>query len=606
MFSKNRFRFPAVEQLEPRCLFASWQNAVNTRDVDNSGLVAPLDVLIVINQLKRQGTHALPARLIESNAPYCDVNGDGYLSPIDALIVINALNRFRQPLTVVGGLAPDSDPNGNGVVLDSTVHLVGQSLAGVSISLNILEQPEFILGRTTTANDGRFSIQVPLPLATQSLQVLATDDLGRTENFVLTVSRGDVITDWNAAALNVIRDWTAISNDPYQGRIVPSQPPRVARNLAMVHAAMFDAVNATSGQYDAYAFAGPLPSDVSPIAAAAAAAHRVASSLYADSDEIAIWNATLAESLATIADDSARAKGLVLGRQVGDAILALRSADGSNAISTYQPSNDPGDWNRTFPDFLPPLLSQWPQVKPFAIPTGSAFRPAAPPALTSAEYATAVDEVMRIGRLESTERTAEQTEIALFWADGGGTATPPGHWNRIASEAIGREHLPLIESARTLALVNLALADASIASWDAKYYYDLWRPIDAIRDAALDGNPATSADQSWLPLLKTPPFPTYTSGHSTFSAAAAAILTRLFGNDYAFSSTSDGHTGLAQRPLADSLIVTRHFTSFKQAADEAGLSRIYGGIHFSFDNSAGLSTGKSVGEFIGDHLLKKR
>jgi membrane-associated phospholipid phosphatase len=154
--------------------------------------------------------------------------------------------------------------------------------------------------------------------------------------------------------------------------------------------------------------------------------------------------------------------------------------------------------------------------------------------------------------------------------------------------------------------MNLALADAGIASWDAKYHYDLWRPIDAIREAATDQNPATIADPNWLPLLKTPPFPAYTSGHSTFSGAAAAVLTRLFGNGYAFSSTTDPLSGLAQRPLADSLIVTRQFDSFEQAAEEAGMSRIYGGIHFVFDNTAGLQAGGGIGDFVAGTMLKKR
>jgi len=369
---------------------------------------------------------------------------------------------------------------------------------------------------------------------------------------------------------------------------------------------MFDAVNATSGKYATYAYDGPLVLDASPIAAAAAAAFRVASAVYSDADEIAVWNATLEESLSIVADGNAKAKGLELGKKVGDAILERRANDGSNAASNYRVGNDPGDWNRTAPDSLPPMLPQWQNLMPFAIPRSNSFRPAQPPALGSDQYAQAVDEVFRLGRLDSSARTAEQTEIALFWADGGGTATPPGHWNRIATDVINQQKLSIIESARTMALLNIALADAAIVSWDAKYHYDLWRPIDAIRKADADNNPATIADPFWFPLLKTPPFPTYTSGHSTFSGAASAVLTSLFGSNYAFSSTTDGLTGLAQRPLAESMIVTRHFSSFTEAAEEAGSSRIFGGIHFNFDNQAGLETGKNVGDFVVDKLLKRK
>jgi membrane-associated phospholipid phosphatase len=161
----------------------------------------------------------------------------------------------------------------------------------------------------------------------------------------------------------------------------------------------------------------------------------------------------------------------------------------------------------------------------------------------------------------------------------------------------------LLETARTFALLNIAMADAGIASWDAKYHYDLWRPIDAIRQADQDGNAGTLGDTSWIPLLKTPPFPTYTSGHSTFSGAASAVLTSLYGDDFAFDSQSDGHLAAEQRPLDPSQIVTRHFASFNQAAEEAGLSRIYGGIHFHFDDTAGRGLGNQVGTAVMARLL---
>jgi hypothetical protein len=242
---------------------------------------------------------------------------------------------------------------------------------------------------------------------------------------------------------------------------------------------------------------------------------------------------------------------------------------------------------------------------PFTMTSGSQFRPPAPPALDSAEYAAAVNELIAIGGLDSTERTADQTAIALFWADGGGTATPPGHWNQIAADVSMSQGRTLAENARTMAMLNLAMADAGIVCWDAKYVYDLWRPIDAIQQADIDGNPQTMADPDWLPLLRTPPFPTYTSGHSSFSSAAATILTALLGDNVSFISQTDGQTGFTQRPLASSLIVTRSFTSFEHAAHEASVSRVYGGIHFNFDSTEGVSSGRELAEYILDNFLRR-
>jgi membrane-associated phospholipid phosphatase len=371
----------------------------------------------------------------------------------------------------------------------------------------------------------------------------------------------------------------------------------------MIHAAMFDAANAVSGKYDGYRNDLPPQVGASESAAAAAAAFEVAKSLYSAVDEIAVWQSSLNETLAQVPDGTAKTLGIELGQSVGRAILADRVNDGSKANSTYVPTTEVGKWRRTFPDFLPPLLSQWPNVKPFALASGDEYRPAPPPAIGSAEYAAAVDETMRMGSFQSSERTAEQTEIALFWADGGGTATPPGHWNSIATDVTLSQGTSLLETARTFALLNIAMADAGIASWDAKYHYDVWRPIDAIRLADQDGNAVTVADPSWIPLLKTPPFPAYTSGHSTFSGAAAAVLTSLFGDNMPFESQSDGHLAAEQRPLDASQIVTRHFSSFDQAAEEAGQSRIYGGIHYRFDDTAGRNIGSQVGNAVVARIL---
>jgi membrane-associated phospholipid phosphatase len=585
-----------IERLEPRHLMASdWQNASLIRDVDNSSLVTPLDALLIINNLNNNGTRELPPRAQHAGDMLYDVNGDNYLTPLDVLIVINAINSFgnSQP-TVVGGLAPASDPNNNGVVLVNNVTIQGQTLANslVTVSLDRSDSnPRVILANA----EGRFSVDLPVTEGLQTVRLSARDELGRHSDKALEIRRGNTIQDLNESALDIVRQWTTTSNDPYQGRIVTAQPPLVARNLAMIHAAMFDAANAVTGQYDGYRVDLPPQVDASASAAAASAAFEVAKSLYSAVDEIAVWQASLDETLSHVLEGTAKTLGIELGRSVGQAILADRANDGAKASSTYQPSTNVGESRRTFPDYLPPLLPQWPDVQPFALTSGDEFRPAPPPSVQSLEYANAVDEVMRLGGFQSSHRTPEQTEIALFWADGGGTATPPGHWNRIATDVTLDQGTGLLETARTLALLNIAMADAGIASWEAKYHYDVWRPADAIRQADQDGNAETQGDPTWIPLLKTPPFPAYTSGHSTFSGAASTVLTHLFGSDVPFESTSDGHLAAEQRPLDPAQIVTRRFNSFEAAAEEAGLSRIYGGIHFYFDNTAGLLLGDRVG-----------
>jgi membrane-associated phospholipid phosphatase len=294
-----------------------------------------------------------------------------------------------------------------------------------------------------------------------------------------------------------------------------------------------------------------------------------------------------------------------VGREVAQQILDWRSTDGSDAPGHYTPGSDPGDWQPTprpnpnappaeLPG-LPALAPQWPSVTPFAMTSGSQFRPAPPPALDSAEYAAAFNEVKDLGRADSTTRTAEQKQIAQFWNDGLGTAFAMGYWNRIAGQVATDQGLNLVQDARLFALLNIAEADAQIACWDAKYTYNLWRPVTAIRAADTDGNPGTEPDATWTPLLVTPNFPSYTSAHSTLSGAGAEVLAALFGDSYHFTVGADGLPG-----------VTRSFDSFEAAAAEAGRSRIYGGIHYQFDNANGQAVGAEVAGFVVNHFLTSR
>lgn len=393
-----------------------------------------------------------------------------------------------------------------------------------------------------------------------------------------SLARADTVTDWNEVTLQAIR--TTITS-----------PPRAARALAMVHVAIFDAVNVITRGYQPYLMDTTVSVQTSREAAAAQAAYTVLVTLYPAQQ--VMFDAARAQSLAAVPDGPAKTAGIALGETAGANVLTWRNTDGSEVNVPYTPGTAPGDWQPTPPAFAPALLPQWPYVTPFAMTSGDQFRSSGPPALDSLEYALDFTEVKNLGAAQSTARTAEQTHIALFWADGAGTVTPPGHWNRIAQTVAAAQHKTLGENARLFALLNMALADAAICAWDMKYIYDLWRPVTAIRQAELDGNPATDPDPSWTSLLVTPPFPTYVSGHSTFSGAAATVLARFFGTDQiAFTDVSQGVAG------------SRSFTNFSEAADEAGRSRIYGGIHYEFDNQDGQTGGRALGAWVSEQYLQ--
>ena len=278
-------RKPQLEFLEARQLCVSdWHNAVLPCDADGSALVTPLDALVVINAINRDGSRLLPVSR-DVDAFHVDVNNDGYLSPLDALVVINAINRNPTELAIALGSSPSSDPNSNGVVLGESISFVGQT--GVSAKI-VLTWPEGSSNQpiaTTADANGQFQMVVPVGNGVHRVRLTATDELGRTIQSTQEIRKGDIIADWNAAALNVVRGWTTTSNDPYQGRIVPSQPPMVARNLAMIQTAMFDAINAVNGAYRGYAFDIAPQTGASAIAAAASAAYDVASSIYPDAKE---------------------------------------------------------------------------------------------------------------------------------------------------------------------------------------------------------------------------------------------------------------------------------------------------------------------------------
>ena len=388
------------------------------------------------------------------------------------------------------------------------------------------------------------------------------------------------VIEWNRTLLVILRTAGA-------------QPPTIhsTRSFAILHASIFDAVNNIDGTYSPYLVR---LSDVSRLAsqpaAADQAAHDVLVALYPTFQ--ATLDAELQQDLAQIPEGQDKADGVTVGQKVAAQILAFRSTDGANVIlPPFVPGNQAGDYQFTPPNFAPADFIQWPQVTPFALARADEFRPGPPPELTSDEYTRVFDEVKSLGLITSKTRTPEQTLIGNFW-----NGNIQDFWNEIAQTAALGHHLGLARSARLFALLNISLADTTIAFFEAKYTYQFWRPVTAIQLAGHDGNPNTTADPNWVPLpTKTAPDPSYPGAHSAISFAGAEVLKSELGDRFTFEVTSESLKG-----------VTRHFTSFSAAAQEAGLSRIFSGQHFRTDHIAGKRLGAKVAESIGDTFLLPR
>ncbi len=471
-------------------------------------------------------------------------------------------------------LAPSSDSGtkGDRQTRDAQVLLAGVTEANSFVTIDGLGTA------ARSAGDGVFRLtNVPLMPGTNSFALTVTDLAGNLFQAQHDITRADeaAVSDpvlrWNEAVLAAIK-------------LDATPPPSATRAMALVSLAMLDVVSAVEGT-PGYFVSLPAPAGISLEAALSSAAQRVMNYLY-PAQGVSI-QAVQTAALAEIADGAPKTQGIAFGNLLADAVIALRAGDGWDAYVENVPGSAPGAWQETGPMFAKALLPQWGDLTPFAVSDVAALVPPAPPALSSAEYAESLNEVQLLGRATGSARTADQTQIARFWADGSGTYTPPGHWNQIAAQFAAARGLSVGENARLFAMLNAALGDAAIVSWNTKYTYDLWRPATAIQNADLDGNDLTTPDTEWSSLLITPPFPEYTSGHSTFSAAAAEILTAYFGDNQAFSTTSVGLPG-----------VTRNFTSFRQAAEEAGRSRILGGIHFEFTNQVSLASGQEIGREV--------
>jgi membrane-associated phospholipid phosphatase len=383
-------------------------------------------------------------------------------------------------------------------------------------------------------------------------------------------ANADVVTDWNNAALDAIRAGN-------------TAPPIASRNLAILHVSIYDAVNGIARTHEPYLVPSAVPTSASREAAASTAAHDALLNLFPA--RTSTFDALHAAILATIPNGPHKTAGIVWGEFVANQILAARANDGSGAVVPPPGGSGPGLWVPTPPAFLPYLLPQWGFVVPFAMSSSSQFRPPGPPSLDSQRYAADYEEIKQLGAAIGSTRTAEQSEIALFWADGAGSETPPGHWNSIAQSIATAQGDTLEQNARLFALLNIAMADAAICAWDAKYTFDFWRPVTAIAFAEPGLN--------WMSFIVTPPFPEYVSGHSTFSGAAATVLPLFYSNeDLPFTTGSDFVPG-----------VYHSFSTCFAAAEEAAASRIYGGIHFRSASDDGLQAGINIAEWVFGHYL---
>src|SRR5215471_709680 len=425
-------------------------------------------------------------------------------------------------------------------------------------------------------------ILITLTLLCSILSVQVNSSYGQMSQGDSSSQSVNPVLQWNRALLVIVRTPGA-------------QPATIhpTRSFAIMHAAIYDAVNAIDKTHKSY-FVNlrGVSQSASQDAAAAAAAHEVLVGLYPQFQ--AMLDAELQQSLAQIPDGAHKADGIILGQIAADGILALRSNDGSNAPPIpYVFGSAPGDYQSTPPNFpQQPQFTHWSHVTPFALERADQFRPGPPPDLTSEPYATVFNQVKSLGIANSTAATADQALTARFW-----NGAIQNYWNEITQTVAMERNLTTAQSARLFALLNLTFADGVIAFYDAKYVYNFWRPVTAIRAADTDNNPETLADPNWLPeTTNTAPDPSYPGAHAVISAAGASVLISFFDRDrFDFTVTSEVMAG-----------VTRSFTRISAAEEEATLSRTFAGQHFRSDLTAGQRLGRNVADFVVDNFLTPR
>lgn len=393
----------------------------------------------------------------------------------------------------------------------------------------------------------------------------------------------DVVLQWNRVLMETI--------------LTPGQHPATimpVRSYAIMHAAMFDAVNSVEGSHTPYLTEVPGSENASLEAAAAQAAHDVLVGLYPT--RAAVFDAELLASLQAIIDYRAQ-QGIRVGKIVAERMLAARAGDGWNVPPPpYVLPATAGNWQPVPPANAAATFTHYPAVTPFAISSATQFAPSAPPALTSAQYAADLNEVKELGALNSMTRTADQTQVARLWANVG---TPTNFllvWNNVARTVSAARNLTTVEKARLFALTNIALHDSLQTTFASKFEHGLWRPVTAIRRADEDGNANTVPDPEWLALIPTPPYPSYAGNMAGIGTSQATILALFFGrDDIRFEHTWAGAGG-----------ATRSYAGFSEMANESARARVYGGIHFTFDNVAGQSVGRNVANYIFANVMRPR
>jgi len=390
-----------------------------------------------------------------------------------------------------------------------------------------------------------------------------------------TPRSGQSVVDWNRQLITILGTPGA-------------QPATVhpTRSFALLQAAEYDAVTSITHQAPPYLFSVRTPRGARPDAAADQAAHDVLTSLYPALKSGP--DLLLAGELAAIPDSRGKQQGIRVGDNVAKRLIGLRSSDGSAATPPpFVAGNQPGDYRPTPPNFPAPVFTNWGSVTPFVLSSGRQFRPAPPAPITGVAYARALNQVKSLGQDSSTTRTADETTLAKFW----GAAPIWNVWNQIAQELAVTRHASLEQTVTVFANLDLALADATIGLYDAKYHYLVWRPITAIREGSTAGNPGIVSDPAWNPLAVTAADPSYPGAHATISQAAATVLSAFYGDHQRLAVSSDGDPG-----------VTRTFGGFQAAANEATLSRIFAGQHTMIDLTAGQQLGRHVADFVLHHI----
>lgn len=396
--------------------------------------------------------------------------------------------------------------------------------------------------------------------------------LGVLSAFATGPAHADTITDWNETASAVLKA-ANVGGNP------------ASRTLAMVHVAMSDAVNSVQDRYTRYVATNPIVPDASAEAAASAAARQILVQLYPN--QKAIIDEAFTVALKSIPEGSPKTSGVALGEQIAAAVQADRANDGTNAPDTYRPFTSPGVWVPT----TPPIFAQYAQAKPWVLKSADQFRPAPPPALPSALYARDYNETKSLGGMKSEARTEAQTAAVKFWTQ----ANLPASWQQAARQLSAAKGLTLADNARLFALLNMGVANTFITDWDAKFTYNFWRPVTAIRNGDKDDNEATERDAGWTPLNATPMHPEYPSQAAIICGVAVTVLEALLGPDPQIPFT-----------VTDSVDpkLKRDFPSIRTMAKQHSDVRVWGGIHFRNSLEVGEEMGRKIGAYLVADAVK--